>query len=554
MKLFGSKNDDGQDNSFSDEMTDEGFDTAEVDLDAEEGDSLSAPSRDIAEVAEGRRGGGAKRALLLGGVALLLAGGAGGAYYYYTNMMDVPPPPRVAKKAKAPVDTAQNAPVPMPIDVTSDVLGAGVPPMPQAALDDPLQAPAAPAPIELNADFTSGAPAVTAEVPAQAAALTDAPVDPFTAAAMPDDAIPAAPAEPAAPAAPAVTDVLAELGAPPAADDAVPAIPADALAGNAPDMPADVLGDAFAPMNTAPENQTAAQPPKEDLPMPNMTASPAAAPVPADPAGAVAGATTAENAAPAAAPSNAEKAIVENAAMLDQLSAPAPGTAADPAARGKTVTEILGKPAIVRPMPDSYVIVRKEKDGGALDSRLKIARSALVQNRDMAALQLFNELHADYPRDNRVAMGRALAMQKLGQYDQALEAYEGVLANDPKNLEALTNMLGILKRQNPALALEKLEELRNAYPFNADIVAQLGVAHAGMKSYAEALKYLDMAEALRPGNGYVLFNKAVLFDRMGREQEASALYRQLVRMAAEGVLNDPVPLDAVRHRLSTMRQ
>ena len=171
----------------------------------------------------------------------------------------------------------------------------------------------------------------------------------------------------------------------------------------------------------------------------------------------------------------------------------------------------------------------------------------------MAALQLFNEMYEDYPRDNRVLMGRALSMQKLGQHDQALMAYEDVLSNDPKNLEALTNMLGILKMQNPELALEKLTELREAYPFNADIVAQLGVAHASMKSYGEALKFFDMADALRPGSGYVLYNKAVLYDRMGNQQQAAMLYRQLVRMAAEGLLSEPVPLDAVRRRLSTMR-
>jgi len=529
MKLFGSKDNEEQEDVFAEETADDGFDTAEVgEMDDGDvaGSALSAPSRNVGG------GGKSKKGLLFGLLALLLAGGGGGAYYFMMMMDEPAPMPRVAKMVEdsPPRSADMIAPVPEQIDVTADVVGGAVPPMPEAP-----------------------------EVPE---GLADIPAFPPEAQAYVDGAVPSA-----LPAAPSATmphdfmmeaDPLVALGAPPA-DVAVPAIELPDVAVGAetdtgsgsvapitarlpeevlePDMPASAMTDAFAPV-TAPADETAAMPPKEDLPMPRLLDAPAVTP---------------STEAVAADVSNAEKAIVENAAVLNQLSAPAAATAADPAAAGRTVNEILGQPAIVRTMPDSYVIVRKEKDGGALDSRLKTARSALIQNRDMAALQMFTELHQDYPRDARVGMGRALAMQKLGQYDQALAAYEEVLGNDPKNLEALTNMLGILKVQNPALALEKLIELREAYPFNADIAAQLGVSYAGMQSYAEALKYFDMADALRPGSGYVMYNRAVLYDRMGNEEKAAALYRQIVRLASEGQMREPIPLDAVHRRLSNMR-
>src|SRR5690606_36617526 len=187
--------------------------------------------------------------------------------------------------------------------------------------------------------------------------------------------------------------------------------------------------------------QDAGRPP-EDLPMPSMMDS-VTAETPVTPVSGAAAeappmeaAATAATSAPVAAvpPSRAETAIVENAAMLDQLSAPATGTAADPAARGKTVSDILGgEPAVVRPLPDSYVVVQKDHSAGALSTRLKVARMALVEGRNAAALQLFNDIHADYPRDERVSMGRALALQKLGQRDQALLAHEQILADHPKH-------------------------------------------------------------------------------------------------------------------------
>ncbi|HRJ66198.1 MAG TPA: tetratricopeptide repeat protein [Alphaproteobacteria bacterium] len=558
MKLFGSKDDQPQEDVFAEEVdgaevSDESFEaSSDESFDDNAGGALSAPSRDL------HGGGGkSKKGLMLGLLALLLAGGGGGAYYYMMMMEQPPATPRVAKvlggaQNAAPAAQAQATSagaVPPTVDVTADILGA--PPMPQVPADaaqDPLLAAAA-------APLDTGMPADAGAMPAPDAA---APIDAFGEMPPADVAVP-------------VDAAAAPVSAPaPDAETAAPVAPApDALA-TVPDMPDEApLGDSFAPVSAPADTAATATEiaaPKEDLPMPHMLETPApaqgAAQISGD--GAVTGATTAAPAAAqgqalsgntATAPSNAEKAIVENAAVLDQLSAPAAATAADPAAAGRTINEILGggQDAIVRPMPDSYVVVRKETDGSALAARLKQARTALMGNNDMAALQMFNEMYQDYPRDGRVAMGRALSMQKLGQYDMALTAYEEILEKDPKNLEALTNMLGILKQQNPSLALEKLSELREAYPFNADIAAQLGVAYAGMQSYSEALKYFDIADALKPGNGYVMYNRAVALDRMGQEEKAAAVYRLIVRLAAEGALKEPVPVEAIRQRLSTMR-
>lgn len=561
MKLFGSKDDQPQEDVFAEEVdgaevSDESFEaSSDESFDDNAGGALSAPSRDL------HGGGGkSKKGLMLGLLALLLAGGGGGAYYYMMMMEQPAATPRVAKVLGGAQNAASSAQgvtpatpagaVPPTVDVTADILGA--PPMPQVPADaaqDPLLAAA-------DAPLDAGMPADVGAMPAPDAAA--APIDAFGEMGAPpvDVAVP--------------VDAAAAPAATPDAATAAPVAPApDALA-TVPDMPDEApLGDSFAPVSVPADTAATATEiaaPKEDLPMPHMLETPApaqgAAQISGD--GAVTGATTATPAAAqgqalsgntATAPSNAEKAIVENAAVLDQLSAPAAATAADPAAAGRTVNEILGggQDAIVRPMPDSYVVVRKETDGSALAARLKQARTALMGNNDMAALQMFNEMYQDYPRDGRVAMGRALAMQKLGQYDMALTSYEEILEKDPKNLEALTNMLGILKQQNPSLALEKLSELREAYPFNADIAAQLGVAYAGMQSYSEALKYFDIADALKPGNGYVMYNRAVALDRMGQEEKAAAVYRLIVRLAAEGALKEPVPVEAIRQRLSTMR-
>jgi|GEM_PF-1691111 len=567
MKLFGGKN---KDEVVNEDLDEDGFDAAfdgeeagGIDLDApggDDGDGLSAPTRDF-----GGGGGRSRKGILLLLLLLLAGGGAGG--YYYLTMMGADEPmgaPKTAKMLPAP----GAAPA-------STVIGAEVPPMPQPEADADLAQPSAGFDLDTPDPFA----AMEAAVPA---AETD--TDIAAAIDMPGFDVPAA--EDAA----GQEDPFAALGDAPPAGETAAAMPADDFAvidapveveaeAPAAAMPADIPGDLpadtvalegvsqeTAPAEAAPgfaemASRTANQP-MGDLPMPDMSDVVAATGEEAVPPEMTETVTTATadtappSTAPApgtAAPSEAEKAIVENAAMLDQLSAPAPATAADPAAAGKTATEILGEAAIVRRLPDTYIVVRKDHATGDLDTRLKIARVALMESRFAVAVELFDTLSADYPRDGRVMMGRALALQQAGRADEALTAYETVLSANPKNLEALTNMLGILKTSNPALAVEKLEELRTVYPYNADIAAQLGTAHAGLKNYEAAMQYLDMADALAPGNAYVYYNKAVLYDHMGQENMASTMYRRILQLYAEGRLSEPLPLEAIRRRLATMR-
>ena len=383
------------------------------------------------------------------------------------------------------------------------------------------------------------APAPT-DIAATEPALTAAPAD-----AVVTPAVDAAATDPAATdlAAPPVTDVTADLAAPPNA------IPSDAPVAAVAEPAAPAVAET---VMTVPPVETASAP---VAPAP-AAAAPADLPVPATAnTDAIKPVVPAENALPAtgtAAPNPAEMAIMQNAAMLDQLSQPAPVTGA-----ANAITDINaqmnGQDAIIRPMPKQYLIVKKNHDAEDVDSRLSAARRALAQNNNNGALQLFNDLYKDFPRDQRILMGRAVALQKMGQNEQALEAYESVLSVDPKNLEALTNMLGLLKAQDPALAVEKLIELQAAYPDSADIAAQLGIAQAGQGSYDQATKYLDIAEALKPGSAYVLYNKAVLYDKMGNVPKAAELYRQIIRMSADGRLDQQLPIESIQRRLGTLR-
>jgi len=385
----------------------------------------------------------------------------------------------------------------------TNMMPPDVPPPPAHPVVAAAPAPAPAAPKPQNIDATVPPPATT----------TAANVPPAPAAgAEPPSAIPPAPVETTS-----AAEIPKDLNVTPPAAPAPAAVPAAA--------PAPAGGDLPVP----PQAQAAATP------------APAAKTAD-DKKAADADKKTAEK---KAAPSEAERAIVENAPVLEQLSQ-------TPAAAAKA-PDIQSQPAIVRALPKEYLIVKKNHNADDAEARLTSARQALAQNRNEAALEIFEEMHKAYPRDTRVMMGRAVALQRTGQTDAALAAYEDVLNAQPKNLEALTNMLGLLKNQNPSLALSKLKELREDYPANADINAQLGISYGVSGDYASALKYLDLSDALQPGRSYVTYNRAVVYDKMGNASEAVNLYRQILQMASEGGLDQPLPLESIRSRLAVLR-
>ncbi len=440
---------------------------------------------------EMKSGGGRKNLLLL--VLLLLVAGGGAGYFYLSSQEEE------AYVAAAPQ------------------------PDPAAATDAPADA-AAVSPETVPQDPSAPVTADASQSPADGSVVTPPESDPL--AAMPPQPDPTAPADPLAavstPVAETVPTTMPEM--PPMPE---PAAPAATTAGD--DLP-------------VPQSE-------EAIALPTGAVSPATPPAGADATittTADGTTTTVTTTAGGAAPSEGELAIVNNATTLSNLPA-TQGAANDP------IGNLASQQAMIRPLPKQYLVVHKNHTPSEIDTRLTTARLALSQGRSQAAFQIFNELYKDYPRDKRVLMGRAVALQKLGQTGEALVAYEELLTRDPKNLEALTNMLGLLKKENPSLAVAKLVELREAYPFNADVTAQLGIAYAGTGEYEEALKFLDMSEALKPGSALVLYNKGVLLDKMGRSAEAAGIYRQLIRMSADGMLDQSLPVDTLKRRLAVMR-
>ncbi len=222
--------------------------------------------------------------------------------------------------------------------------------------------------------------------------------------------------------------------------------------------------------------------------------------------------------------------------------------------KGLRVTDILATPAQVRPLPPQYLVVHRDYSAGSdYESRLASARLALSEGHYAAALGLFDDLFHRNTSDLRVLMGRAVALQRLGETGAALDAYKHILKLDPESVSAMTNTLGLIKGENTQPAIDAMQKLRRLYPANVAVTAQLGMLYGVSGDYSNALKYLDMADALKPDDGVILYNRAVAYDHIGKTSRAAEMYRRILDLAAEGDLNASLPLDDIRQRLSTLR-
>jgi|TARA_R110002126_G_scaffold13118_3_gene56820 Tfp pilus assembly protein PilF len=222
--------------------------------------------------------------------------------------------------------------------------------------------------------------------------------------------------------------------------------------------------------------------------------------------------------------------------------------------RGVTTSD-LSTPSKADPIKDpaqKVIIVDRLGSSGGVDSRFVSAQRALDLRRYGAALHMFEGLYRQNPRDQRIVMGRAVALQMTGNEEKAIQAYEELLDLAPKNPKVLVNLLGLIAKQYPAVALERLKELYEKNPGNAAIAAQMGLAEAGLHNYESAERYVGIATSIEPDNAKHYYNLAVIYDRNRAYKKAIGHYERALEidsMARGGQIQREVIYD----RLSRLR-
>lgn len=485
---------------------------------------------------------------LYGTIAALALAGAGGAYYYF-NVLNGQAPAGLSEVIAQPADTQ---PVEQPTDTAAAVTDtqpapeqtASAQPADTAAsdvavqpIDDPdLTGLPQPQPISNDpgamAQQVTAAPVPTETTPAPQAENT---------AVVPEPTPAPAPVEAPAP------DQVAEMPAPPSpsetSETAVSVQPDQKVA--VPEPPAPVV-----------ETTTATTTP---TPMPDVVATPAPAPVtekvpevvatPAPQQKGLAIAPKASEPAPAKTDEMevvpAEQAIAEKTKPVDDyFDAP----------KGKVLKDFPVPSMNPKRDNGSIIVVNNAKvTSKNQDSRVESAHRAYRLGRYQAAIDMYDELYSVNPRDERILMGRALTLQKLSRTSEAIKAYEEILALNPDNQDAVVNIVGLIRKEYPAVALEKLLSLRDRAPDSPAILAQLGVAYADAGNLEDASTYLKQAVRAEPNKPQHYFNLGVIAERMKDRKAAISYYEKALEVDAVYGNGRGINRDVIYDRLTRLR-
>ncbi len=200
-----------------------------------------------------------------------------------------------------------------------------------------------------------------------------------------------------------------------------------------------------------------------------------------------------------------------------------------------------------------FIIVRKNSGADTRSARLVSAERAMSLGRFDSALLMFEELYEVNKKDPRVLMGRAVSLQKVGRFDEAMQTYDALSKVEPDNIDVKVNMLGLLATRYPSIALRRLLDLREANKSSVALTAQIAVTYAKTGDARSALRYLGIAASMDSKNANHVFNMAVIADGAGDEEKAVSYYEKALELDSVYGAGRSIPRDVVYERLAQIR-
>ncbi len=132
--------------------------------------------------------------------------------------------------------------------------------------------------------------------------------------------------------------------------------------------------------------------------------------------------------------------------------------------------------------------------------------------------------------DNYVAYSNlGTACEKLGRYDEAIEAYKQVIRIRPYDAEAYYNLgiaSGALGRYQEAI--DACQQAIRIKPDYAMAFCNLGAVYHQLGRYQEAIDACKQAVRIEPDLAEAHFNLGVTYSALGRDQEALEAYKQVI--------------------------
>ena len=157
------------------------------------------------------------------------------------------------------------------------------------------------------------------------------------------------------------------------------------------------------------------------------------------------------------------------------------------------------------------------------------------EGRTEEAERLLVSLHEQHPDDVRTLVNLARVRMDRQDADGALEAADSALRQAPDSVDALHQKgRALVARNEGAEALAVLERAHQLDPDDGHVANTLGWLHLLRGENAEAVGPLERARELLPTTAYVRNNLGVVYERLGRLDEAAEEYRAAIGAGDSG--------------------
>ncbi|RPI80095.1 MAG: hypothetical protein EHM45_00185 [Desulfobacteraceae bacterium] len=150
-----------------------------------------------------------------------------------------------------------------------------------------------------------------------------------------------------------------------------------------------------------------------------------------------------------------------------------------------------------------------------------------MQNRLQEAILMYRQVLIERPMDTDTLFNLAAAYLQKRDFSRALPILTDLAAKDSNNAQILLNLaiakMGTGEPDNAIALLDKALQIGGASVF--ELYFHKAVALSQLGRLEEAKRFYEMAGKIDPDNGSLLFNLAVLYDKMERYPEALQYYR-----------------------------
>ena len=133
------------------------------------------------------------------------------------------------------------------------------------------------------------------------------------------------------------------------------------------------------------------------------------------------------------------------------------------------------------------------------------------------------------PTDSGVRLMLASAYQSLGRPGPAIDHYERILADEPKNLVVLNNLAWIYQEQGDSRALEYAERAYSVAPDRPEVLDTIGWVFVHNGRVQRGLELLQDAKVQAPHLPTISYHYAYALHKANRTDEAKKELQRLLR-------------------------